>query len=135
MVETLEPTLTSRQRLVFDAIVAHLREERCPPTRRELSARTGIENPNAIQEHLRAIEMKGLIVLTGKSSGIRLVGAVVCPCCGLEASQAEIGLGRRNGLLANAALRGRRRLPRHAGQGHGGAAAADGGGAECSPTQ
>jgi len=47
-----------------------------PPTRKELADTLGFSSPNAAQQHLKALERKGMIQLrTGKSRGIQILEA------------------------------------------------------------
>ncbi|MFG6137199.1 transcriptional repressor LexA [Halomonas sp. B23F22_10] len=65
--------LTSRQQNVYDFIVKTMNELGYPPTRAEISRALGFKSPNAAEEHLRALERKGVIrVIRGTSRGIRL---------------------------------------------------------------
>ncbi|RDB41799.1 transcriptional repressor LexA [Halomonas sp. DQ26W] len=65
--------LTSRQQNVFDFIVKTMSEFGYPPTRAEIARALGFRSPNAAEEHLRALERKGVIrVIRGTSRGIRL---------------------------------------------------------------
>ncbi|WP_136246811.1 transcriptional repressor LexA [Halomonas borealis] len=65
--------LTSRQQNVYDVIVKTMNELGYPPTRAEISRSLGFKSPNAAEEHLRALERKGVIrVIRGTSRGIRL---------------------------------------------------------------
>ncbi|MBB3188933.1 transcriptional repressor LexA [Halomonas cerina] len=65
--------LTPRQQNVFDFIVKTMNELGYPPTRAEISRALGFKSPNAAEEHLRALERKGVIkVIRGTSRGIRL---------------------------------------------------------------
>ncbi|MDR5860373.1 transcriptional repressor LexA [Halomonas eurihalina] len=65
--------LTPRQQNVFDFIVKTMNELGYPPTRAEISRALGFRSPNAAEEHLRALERKGVIrVIRGTSRGIRL---------------------------------------------------------------
>lgn len=66
-------SLTPRQQNVFDFIVKTMHELGYPPTRAEISQALGFRSPNAAEEHLRALERKGVIrVIRGTSRGIRL---------------------------------------------------------------
>ncbi|MFM9271065.1 transcriptional repressor LexA [Halomonas elongata] len=66
-------SLTPRQQNVFDFIVKTMNELGYPPTRAEISRALGFRSPNAAEEHLRALERKGVIrVIRGTSRGIRL---------------------------------------------------------------
>ncbi|MCE8010866.1 transcriptional repressor LexA [Billgrantia desiderata] len=65
--------LTSRQQNVYDFIVKTMQELGYPPTRAEIARALGFRSPNAAEEHLRALERKGVIrVIRGTSRGIRL---------------------------------------------------------------
>ncbi len=65
--------LTPRQQNVFDFIVKTMNEFGYPPTRAEIAKALGFRSPNAAEEHLRALERKGVIrVIRGTSRGIRL---------------------------------------------------------------
>ncbi len=66
-------SLTPRQQNVLDFIVKTMNELGYPPTRAEISRALGFRSPNAAEEHLRALERKGVIrVIRGTSRGIRL---------------------------------------------------------------
>ncbi|MCG6659057.1 transcriptional repressor LexA [Halomonas campisalis] len=65
--------LTARQQNVYDFIVKTMNEFGYPPTRAEIARALGFRSPNAAEEHLRALERKGVIrVIRGTSRGIRL---------------------------------------------------------------
>ncbi|MDQ7730008.1 transcriptional repressor LexA [Halomonas sp. SpR8] len=65
--------LTSRQQHVFDFIVKTMGEFGYPPTRAEIAKALGFRSPNAAEEHLRALERKGVIrIIRNTSRGIRL---------------------------------------------------------------
>ncbi|ATJ82639.1 transcriptional repressor LexA [Halomonas beimenensis] len=65
--------LTPRQQNVYDFIVKTMNDLGYPPTRAEISRALGFKSPNAAEEHLRALERKGVIrVIRGTSRGIRL---------------------------------------------------------------
>jgi len=65
--------LTARQQNVYDVIVKTMNELGYPPTRAEISRSLGFKSANAAEEHLRALERKGVIkVIRGTSRGIRL---------------------------------------------------------------
>jgi repressor LexA len=66
--------LTRRQTEILELIRAYVAEEGCPPTRAEIAATLGFRSANAAEDHLRALERKGVIELVpGTSRGIRLV--------------------------------------------------------------
>jgi len=69
--------LTARQQNVYDFIVKTMGEFGYPPTRAEIARALGFRSPNAAEEHLRALDRKGVIrMVPGTSRGIRLpVGA------------------------------------------------------------
>lgn len=65
--------LTARQQHVFDFIVKTMGEFGYPPTRAEIAKALGFKSPNAAEEHLRALERKGVIrIIRNTSRGIRL---------------------------------------------------------------
>jgi len=75
--------LTPRQQEVLRFIQDFLREHGLPPTRSEIAGALGFRSPNAAEDHLRALERKGVIGLrAGASRGIRI----------LEGSGADEGL-------------------------------------------
>jgi repressor LexA len=80
--------LTSRQQNVYDFIVKTMNEFGYPPTRAEIARALGFRSPNAAEEHLRALERKGVIrVIRGTSRGIRL------PAPENESATSEAGEG------------------------------------------
>ncbi|MGB5261825.1 MAG: transcriptional repressor LexA [Gammaproteobacteria bacterium] len=67
-------TLTNRQAEILELIRSYIAEEGCPPTRAEIAETLGFRSPNAAEDHLRALERKGMIELVpGSSRGIRLL--------------------------------------------------------------
>jgi len=68
--------LTLRQRQILDLIRRHLRDTGFPPTRAEIARALGFRSANAAEEHLRALDRRGVIeILPGISRGIRLLEA------------------------------------------------------------
>ncbi|KFF49776.1 LexA family transcriptional regulator [Gammaproteobacteria bacterium MFB021] len=68
--------LTARQQNVYDFIVKTMTEFGYPPTRAEIAKALGFRSPNAAEEHLRALDRKGVIrMIPGTSRGIRLPAA------------------------------------------------------------
>lgn len=69
--------LTSRQKQILLLIQRVIKETSLPPTRAEISEELGFRSVNAAEEHLRALERKGVIeLLPGTSRGIRLKDAL-----------------------------------------------------------
>jgi repressor LexA len=69
--------LTARQSEILDFIRASLTESGAPPTREEIARAFGFRSLNAAEQHLQALQKKGLIELVaGTSRGIRLNDAV-----------------------------------------------------------
>jgi repressor LexA len=67
-------TLTARQAEILELIRSYIDEEGCPPTRAEIAGTLGFRSPNAAEDHLRALERKGVIeIIPGSSRGIRLL--------------------------------------------------------------
>lgn len=66
--------LTARQQEVYDLIRDHIEQTGMPPTRAEIAQRLGFRSPNAAEEHLKALQRKGVIeIVSGASRGIRLL--------------------------------------------------------------
>jgi repressor LexA len=74
----LEPAaLTARQSEILEFIRNELTESGAPPTREEIARAFGFRSLNAAEQHLQALQKKGLIELVaGTSRGIRLREAV-----------------------------------------------------------
>ena len=69
-------SLTSRQEQVLEFLLRYMDRAGMPPTRAEIAAAMGFRSANAAEDHLKALEKKGAIVLTkGMSRGIRVHGA------------------------------------------------------------
>jgi repressor LexA len=69
-----QSTLTARQAEILELIRSYIAEEGCPPTRAEIADTLGFRSPNAAEDHLRALERKGMIeIISGSSRGIRLL--------------------------------------------------------------
>jgi repressor LexA len=65
--------LTPRQREILKLIQDSLVETGMPPTRAEIAAEMGFKSPNAAEEHLRALQRKGVLdLIPGASRGIQL---------------------------------------------------------------
>jgi repressor LexA len=65
--------LTPRQREILQFIQDAVAESGMPPTRAEIAAEMGFKSPNAAEEHLRALQKKGVIdLIPGASRGIQL---------------------------------------------------------------
>lgn len=65
--------LTPRQRQVLELVQHFIEESGMPPTRAEIARALGFRSANAAEDHLRALEKKGVLELTsGTSRGIRL---------------------------------------------------------------
>ena len=65
--------LTERQAEILQFIRDTVEATGLPPTRAEISSALGFASPNAAEDHLRALERKGVIELTsGIARGIRL---------------------------------------------------------------
>ena len=65
--------LTKRQQQILDLIKTHISDFGLPPTRADIARTLGFKSPNAVEQHLRAIEKKGFIkILSGASRGIVL---------------------------------------------------------------
>ena len=56
-----QSTLTPRQAEILELIRSYIAEEGCPPTRAEIAETLGFRSANAAEDHLRALERKGMI--------------------------------------------------------------------------
>ena len=84
-------TLTDRQQQVLDLIRSHVSATGYPPTRADIARELGFRSPNAAEEHLRALERKGMIEMTaGASRGIRLNEESGIPVVGRVAAGSPI---------------------------------------------
>jgi len=65
--------LTPRQKQILELIQDFIYETGMPPTRAEIAAELGFKSANAAEEHLRALQRKGVLDLVpGTSRGIQL---------------------------------------------------------------
>ena len=65
--------LTARQRQILEWISAHVDANGRPPTRAEIAAGLGFSSPSSAEDHLRALEKKGVLeIKAGASRGLRL---------------------------------------------------------------
>ena len=65
--------LTPRQSQILDMIQEFINETGMPPTRAEIARELGFRSANAAEEHLRALQRKGVLELVpGASRGIQL---------------------------------------------------------------
>jgi repressor LexA len=65
--------LTPRQKQILELIQDVIYETGMPPTRAEIAAQLGFKSANAAEEHLRALQRKGVLeLIPGASRGIQL---------------------------------------------------------------
>ncbi len=65
--------LTPRQKQILEMIQEFIAASGMPPTRAEIAAELGFKSANAAEEHLRALQRKGVLdLLPGASLGIQL---------------------------------------------------------------
>jgi repressor LexA len=65
--------LTPRQREILELIQSFIDEFGMPPTRAEIARELGFRSANAAEEHLRALQKKGVLeLMPGASRGIQL---------------------------------------------------------------
>jgi repressor LexA len=65
--------LTARQAEILALIQDFMERSGFPPTRAEIASQLGFKSANAAEEHLRALERKGILdILPGASRGIQL---------------------------------------------------------------
>lgn len=66
--------LTARQQQILELIRDHIQATGYPPTRAEIANQLGFRSVNAAEQHLKALEKKGVIeIIKGTSRGIRLL--------------------------------------------------------------
>lgn len=69
--------LTQRQSEILEVIIVSIKETGFPPTRAEIAEAFGFRSANAAEDHLRALERKGyIIMLPGSSRGIQVVDLI-----------------------------------------------------------
>ncbi len=65
--------LTPRQKEILDLIQSFIAEYGMPPTRADIARELGFKSANAAEEHLRALQKKGVLeLIPGASRGIQL---------------------------------------------------------------
>src|SRR5690606_40174078 len=68
--------------LILELIRESIDRRGMPPTRAEIARAFGFRSPNAAEEHLRALERKGMIeIVAGTSRGIRLAAQIGRASC------------------------------------------------------
>jgi repressor LexA len=83
--------LTPRQAEILQLIRDTIEETGFPPTRMEIARMLGFASPNAAEEHLRALERKGVLeILDGTARGLRLTEALGLPLVGRVAAGAPM---------------------------------------------
>src|SRR5881628_1626172 len=83
--------LTLKQQKILNFVRKAIQKTGFPPTRIEISKAFRYSSPNAAEEHLRMLEMKGPIELTpGASRGIRLTEGLGLPLIGRVAAGSPI---------------------------------------------
>jgi repressor LexA len=83
--------LTPRQAEILQLIRDTIEETGFPPTRAEIARMLDFASPNAAEDHLRALERKGVIeILDGTARGIRLKEALGLPLVGRVAAGSPI---------------------------------------------
>jgi repressor LexA len=60
--------LTKRQEEILDFVVQRVRDEGFPPTLKEIAATFGLASPNAVRDHLLALERKGFLRRSAEKS-------------------------------------------------------------------
>ncbi|MFN3567060.1 MAG: transcriptional repressor LexA [Burkholderiaceae bacterium] len=98
------PPLTPRQAEILDFVRRALVESGAPPTREEIAGAFGFRSLNAAEQHLQALQKKGLIELVpGTSRGIRLKGPVTETVRALKQAAHEFGLSAGLPLIGKVA--------------------------------
>lgn len=114
VIEARRKLPTARQQMVLDFLTTYAATHGYPPTLREIGAHMGIRSTNGVNDHLRALERKGLIrrnLMTSRSS---VVTAGSGPCADSFASAIEEWRGENRALtmLLRKVLAASARLPR-----------------------
>ena len=66
--------LTTRQGEILDLIISSVKDTGFPPTRAEIAQAFGFRSANAAEDHLRALERKGyILIMPGSSRGIQVI--------------------------------------------------------------
>lgn len=69
--------LTARQSQILDVIISSVKDTGYPPTRAEIAQVFGFRSANAAEDHLRALERKGyILMIPGSSRGIQVVDMI-----------------------------------------------------------
>jgi len=76
-------SITRSQRTILDAVLFFLRKGEIP-TVREVGAIAGLRSPATVFKHLRALEKRNIVTLSGKSRGIRIVSEEALASVGME---------------------------------------------------
>jgi len=69
--------LTTRQSEILDLIISNVKDTGFPPTRAEIAQAFGFRSANAAEDHLRALERKGyILIMPGSSRGIQVIDMI-----------------------------------------------------------
>lgn len=102
--------LTQRQTEILEFIRRSLLDSGAPPTRDEIARAFGFRSLNAAEQHLQALQKKGLIELVaGTSRGIRLKEAVLA----LQEAAAGFGLPLIGKVAAGSPILAQQNVLRH----------------------
>ncbi len=101
---------TPRQSEILDFIRQSLLESGAPPTREEIARAFGFRSLNAAEQHLQALQKKGLIELVaGTSRGIRLKETVLA----LKEAASDFGLPLVGKVAAGSPILAQENVLRH----------------------
>jgi repressor LexA len=107
---SMESLLTPRQSEILDFIRQSLLDSGAPPTRDEIARAFGFRSLNAAEQHLQALQKKGLIELVaGTSRGIRLKETVLA----LREAAADFGLPLIGKVAAGSPILAQQNVLRH----------------------
>jgi repressor LexA len=107
------PGLTARQNEILDFIRHALSTRGVPPTREEIARAFGFRSLNASEQHLQALQKKGLIeLLAGTSRGIRLKSGAQ-DASGIGAAAREFGLPLIGKVAAGSPILAQENVLRH----------------------
>ncbi len=103
------PVLTARQQQILDWIRGYLEATGRPPTRAEIATGLGFSTPSSAEDHLRALEKKGVLeIQAGASRGLRLRDLPGVPVQGLLPLVGRVAAGAP--LLAASNIEARYRV-------------------------
>ena len=81
-------SITRSQRIILDAVIFFMQKGEIP-TVREIGAVAGLRSPATVFKHLRSLEKMGIVTLSGKSRGVRIVSEEALASVGIKLGAAK----------------------------------------------